>query len=140
MSNYPISHGKTLYDIFNMMNPNCYQALIMQYIIENRKEDALKCCNELSVAFDYYKWDKTSKQSDYLDSLVCESSLEKWQKIAIIHIMSNNVDQCKKVISNEIESENNIAAKRLEHAKMNSRSDYTSDLYRLFGSDPCSLQ
>ena len=123
-----------------MMNPNCYQALIMQYIIENRKDDALKCCNELSVAFDYYQWDTKSKQSDYLDSLVCESSLEKWQKIAIIHIMSNNIDKCEKVISNEIESENNIAAKRLEYAKMNSRSDYTSDLYRLFGFDPFSLQ
>ena len=38
MINPIISHNKTLFDIFNMINPNCYQALIIQAIIEDRKD------------------------------------------------------------------------------------------------------
>ena len=136
MSNHSISNGKTLYDVFNMINPNCYQALIMQYIIENRKDEALKCCDELTVAFDYYKWDSKGKQSNYIDSLVCESNLEKWQKIAIIHIVANDVVSCKKVISEQIESENAFSNKRLEHAKLSSRDNAVDALYHLFGFDP----
>lgn len=135
MSNHLISHDKTLYDIFNMINPNCYQAFIIQYIIENRKQEAIQCCDELSVAFEYYKWDSSGKQSSYIDSLICESNLEKWQKIAIIHIIANNAKSCKAVIENEIESEKEATNKRIESAKRfsNSDNDMLHDLYNLLG-------
>ena len=131
MSNHPISHDKTVYDIFNMINPNCYQAFIIQYIIENRKEEAIKCCDELSVAFDYYKWDSKGKQSSYIDSLICESNLAKWQKIAIIHIIANDVKSCKSSIENEIENEKTESLKRLEVARQ--QRNQLHDLYNLFG-------
>lgn len=131
MSNHLISHDKTVYDIFNMINPNCYQAFVIQYIIENRKEEAIKCCDELAVAFEYYKWDKKGKQSNYVDTLICESSLAKWQKIAIIHIIANEVESCKKTIENEIENEKEEYVKRIEAAKQQQNS--IRDLYSLFG-------
>ena len=135
MSNHPISHDKTIYDIFNMINPNCYQAFIIQFIIENKKEEALQCCDELAVAFDYYNWDSKGKQSSYIDSLICESNLEKWQKIAIIHIIANDVKSCKHIIENEIESEKQESIKRAESAKQRkeNKSSPLQDLYNLFG-------
>lgn len=135
MSNHPLSHDKTIYDLFNMINPNCYQAFIIQFIIENRKQEALQCCDELSVAFEYYKWDSKGKQSSYIDALVCESNLEKWQKIAIIHIIANNVEQCKHVIECEIEEESHSTERRVEFAKQhgNKQHNELNDLYNLFG-------
>ena len=135
MSNHPISHNKTIYDIFNMINPNCYQAFIIQSIIENKKEEALQYCDELAIAFEYYNWDSKSKHTSYIDGLICESNLAKWQKIAIIHIIANDVNSCKRVIENEIEEEKKAAAKRIENVK---EKRYTSsntfqDLYNLFG-------
>lgn len=135
MSNHPISHDKTIYDLFNMINPNCYQAFIIQYIIENRKQEALQCCDELSVAFDYYKWEPKGKQSSYIDSLICESNLDKWKKIAIIHIIANDVKSCKRVIESEIESEKEKTEKRIESAKQfrDEPRSALNDLYSLFG-------
>lgn len=117
MSNHAISHGKTMFDIFNMINPNCYQALAIQAIIENKKEEALYCCDELHTAVEYYEWDSSGKQTSYIDALICDSDLKKWQKIAIIHIIANNADLCKKTILDEIESEKELFAKRIESAK-----------------------
>ena len=135
MSNHPISYDKTIYDVFNMINPNCYQAFIIQYIIENRKQEAIQCCDELSVAFEYYKWDSSGKQSSYIDSLICQSNLAKWQKIAIIHIIANDVKSCKQVIESEIEYEKDISNKRIESAKQYRDQSYNPlhDLYNLFG-------
>lgn len=135
MSNHPLSHGKTMYDLFNMINPNCYQAFIIQCIIENKKEEAIQCCEELSTAFEYYKWDSSGKQSGYIDSLVCESNLEKWQKIAIIHIVSNDVANCKSIIENRIADEQEEATNRKNYAKQcrDSGRSPLDDLYRLFG-------
>ena len=90
MINPIISHNKTLFDIFNMINPNCYQALIIQAIIEDRKEEAIQLCDALSTAFEYYKWESNAKQSGYTDALICDSSLDQWKKLAIIRIISNN--------------------------------------------------
>lgn len=104
MINPIISHNKTLFDIFNMINPNCYQALIIQAIIEDRKEEAIQLCDELSTAFEYYKWESNAKQSGYTDALICDSSLDQWKKLAIIRIISNNVKQCKEIIKKEVES------------------------------------
>lgn len=131
MSNHPISHGKTVYDIFNMLNPSCYQAFIIQYIIENRKEEAIRCCDELSIAFDYYKWDSTGKQSNYIDSLICESNLEKWQKIAMIHIIANDIASCKKLLESEIENEKAKTQRRQISVK--SHQSQLRDFYDLFG-------
>ena len=137
MSNHPISNGKTVYDIFNMINPNCYQAFIIMYVIENKKEEAIRCCDELRTAIEYYKWDSSGTQSSYIDALICDSNLEKWQKIAIIHIIANNIDACKKTILNEIESEKEASVKRIESAKQYNQSpkNQIESLYRLFGFD-----
>ena len=134
MSNHYISHNKTIYDIFNMINPNCYQAFIIQFIIENKKEEALQCCDELDVAFEYYNWDSKSKQSNYTDCLICESNLSKWQKIAIIHIMSNDIKSCKHIIEDEIAEEKKAAAKRIEESKerKDNHRNALQDLYSLF--------
>ena len=104
MINTIISHNKTLFDIFNMINPNCYQALIIQAIIEDRKEEAIQLCDALSTAFAYYKWESNAKQSGYTDALICDSSLDQWKKLAIIRIISNNVNQCKDIIKKEVEN------------------------------------
>lgn len=135
MSNHPISHGKTVFDLFNMINPNCYQAFIIQCIIENKKEEAIQYCDELSTAIEYYKWDAAGKQSSYIDQLICESDLQKWQKIAIIYIISNNVEQCKKVIESELNNEKEESQRRIEHAKQCKHSGRSplEDLYRMFG-------
>ena len=135
MSNHLISHNKTIYDLFNMINPNCYQALAILYIIENKKEEAIKCCDELATAFEYYKWDRTGKQSNYVDTLVCESHFEKWQKIAIIHILANDVKSCKNVIENEIEEEKKATVQRVETAKRykDNQLKQLADLYNMFG-------
>ncbi len=122
MSNHAISHGKTMFDIFNMINPNCYQALAIQAIIENKKEEALYCCNELHTAIKYYKWDSSGKQTNYIDALICDSDLKKWQKIAVIHIIANNVGLCKKAILDEIESEKELFVKRIKSAKQYNQS------------------
>ena len=137
MSNHLISHDKTLFDLFNMINPNCYQAFIIQYIIENKKEEAIKCCDELTIAFDYYKWDSSGKQSSYIDSLVCESNLAKWQKLAIIHIIANDVKSCKQTIENEILEEKKSNERRLESARRfrDNPNSQIKDLYHLFGFD-----
>lgn len=123
MINHPISHNKSMFDLFNMINPNCYQAYIIQCIIEDKKEDALRYCDELSTAFEYYKWDSSGKQSDYIDSLICESNLDKWQKMAIIYIISNDIVKCKNIIKNQISLEQEDLKKRIEYTKScNSRS------------------
>ena len=123
MSNHPISHDKSMFDLFNMINPNCYQAYIIQCIIEDKKEDALRYCEELSTAFEYYKWDSSGKQSDYIDSLICESNFDKWQKMAIIYIISNDIVKCKNIIKNQISLEQEDLKKRIEYTKnCNSRS------------------
>lgn len=137
MSNHEISHSKTLFDIFNMINPNCYQAFIIQCVIENKKEEALQYCDELSTAFEYYKWDSTSKQSNYVDALICESNLAKWQKLAIIQIISNNVTQCRSTIKNAIDNE--IAETEKRRLSINRTNDLhhqqLNDLYKMFGFD-----
>ena len=135
MSNHPISHGKTVFDLFNMINPNCYQAFVIQCIIENKKEEAIQYCNELSTAIEYYKWDSAGKQSSYVDQLICESDLQKWQKISIIYIISNNVEQCKKVIEGELNNEREESKKRIEYAKRCKHQGRSplDDLYRMFG-------
>lgn len=135
MSNHAISNGKTLFDLFNMINPNCYQAFIIQCIIENKKEEAIQYCDELSTAIEYYKWDVERKQSSYIDSLVCDSQFEKWQKIAIIYIISNDVEKCKETINNQIKHDKEIEKDRIEYAKrcMSGRCDPIRDLYELLG-------
>ena len=135
MSNHPISHGKTVFDLFNMINPNCYQAFIIQCIIENKKEEAIQYCDELSTAIEYYKWDATGKQSSYIDQLICESDLDKWKKIALIYIISNNVEQCKKVIEGQIEIDKEETTKRVEYAKQCKHSGRSplDDFYRMLG-------
>jgi len=135
MSSHVISHGKTMFDIFNMINPNCYQALIMRAIIENKKDEALQFCDELSTAFNYYKWDSTGKQNSYTDGLICDSNLEKWQKLALIRIISNNVDQCKAIILDELESEKLATEQRHEFAKQHrdSKNIALDNLSQLFG-------
>ena len=135
MSNHTISNGKTLFDLFNMLNPNCYQAFIIQCIIENKKEEAIQYCNELSIAVEYYKWNVERKQSSYIDSLICESQFEKWQKIAIIYIISNDVNKCKEVIESEIEKDKQIEKDRIEYAKKCRYGQYDpiQDLYELLG-------
>ena len=131
MSNHNLSHGKTLFDVFNMINPNCYQAFIIQCIIENKKSEAVQYCNELLTAFDYYKWDSSGKQSDYVDRLICESNLYKWQKLAIIQIISNNVIQCKNILEDEISSEASEFEKRKQIAMKDDHG--LEDLYRVLG-------
>lgn len=135
MSNHPISHGKTVFDLFNMINPNCYQAFIIQCIIENKKEEAIQYCDELSTAIEYYKWNASGKQSSYIDQLICESDLDKWKKIAIIYIISNNVEQCKKVIADQIESDKQDTERRIESAKnfRNHGRSPLDELYSMFG-------
>ena len=134
MSNHSISHGKTLFDIFNMLNPNCYQAFIIQCIIENKKEEALQYCDELVTAINYYKWDAKDISSKYTDALICESNLEKWQKLSIIYIVSNNIDQCKKIIEDEIQLEKDNTHKRLECIKQNgNKRSLLEELYSLYG-------
>lgn len=131
MSNHSLSHGKTIFDLFNMTNPNCYQAFIIQCIIENKKEEAVQYCEELATAIEYYKWDSSGKQSGYVDSLICESNLEKWQKIAIIHIIANDVKSCKSVIESKISDEREESIKRIEMSKKQLES--LSDIYNMFG-------
>ena len=135
MSNHVISHGKTMFDIFNMINPNCYQALIIQAIIENKKEEAVQFCNELEVAFNHYKWDSSGKQSSYIDTLVCESNLDQWKKLALIRIISNNVKQCRDILEKEIENDKEAAIIRCKHAKKygSDQSKYIDELCDLFG-------
>lgn len=135
MSNHIISHDKTMFDIFNMINPNCYQALIIQAIIENKKEEAIQLCNELATAFEYYKWDTSGKQSSYIDSLICDSNLDQWKKLALIRIISNNVKQCKEILEKEIKSD-----KASYQSRYNYNREYDSnsnrvidDLYEMFG-------
>lgn len=138
MSNHSIGHGKTMFDLFNMINPNCYQAFIIQCIIENNKEEALQYCHELSTAIEHYKWDSSGKQSDYIDQLVCESNLQKWQKIAIIHIIANDVESCKSVIESEINNDLYEDRMRLESVKqyINHNRSSLEDLYNTFGFKP----
>ena len=135
MSNHTISHGKTMFDIFNMINPNCYQALIMQAIIENKKEEAIQYCNELTAAFEYYKWDSSGKQNSYTDGLICDSNLEQWKKLALIRIISNNVSQCKSILESEIKKEKEESHRRYEFAcaHKNSMNRPLDDLCELFG-------
>lgn len=134
MCNYHISNNKTMFDIFNMINPNCYQAFIIKSIIENRKQEAIKYCDELSVAFEYYKWDTSPKQSNYIDALICESDLKKWQKIAIIHIIANDIKECKSILENELQSEKDEELKRNESIRQYGINQKDL-LYKMFGFD-----
>lgn len=106
MKNYNISHDKTMFDLFNMTNLNCYQAFIIQSIFEDKKEDIIQLCNELSTAAAYYKWELKPVKSDYIDSLICESGLKKWQKIAMFYILSNDYTACKSLVEKQIKEEN----------------------------------
>lgn len=135
MNNCIISNGKTLFDLFNMINPNCYQAFIIRCIIEDKKNDAIRYCDELLTAIEYYKWNVERKQSSYVDSLVCESKLDKWQKIAIIYIISNDVEKCKDVINSQIKIDSSAENKRIEYAKRcrSGECDPIKDLYNLLG-------
>jgi hypothetical protein len=135
MSNHAISHGKTMFDIFNMINPNCYQALIIQAIIENKKEEAIQFCDELATAFEYYKWDSAGKQSSYTDGLICDSNLEQWKKLALIRIISNNVKQCRDILEKEVENDRASYQSRCDHAKKygNSSNRVIDDLCEMFG-------
>lgn len=133
MSNHPISNGKTLFDLFNMINPNCYQAFIIQCIIENRKEEALHYCDELSTAIEYYKWEASNKSSGYIDQLICESNLDKWKKIAIIYIISNNVDLCKKSIESQIKVDKDEHDRRLEEIKSTDIAKSLKEFYNMLG-------
>ena len=102
MINHIITKDKTMFDLFNMIQPNCYQAYIIQCIIEDRKQDAISYCNELQTAVDYYKWNIHNNTTDYTDCLICNSELEPWQKIALLHIVSNEYNKCKDIIELEI--------------------------------------
>lgn len=95
-----LSDNKSIFDLFNMVNPNCYQACAIQSVIANDKDLAIKYCDELENAIKYYKWDKSDKNTDYIDSLICQSNLEKWQKLAIMYILGNNTDKCKDLLIN----------------------------------------
>ena len=97
-NNHSIGHNKTMFDLFNMINPNCYQAFIIKCIIESNPTDAIQYCDELSTAINLYKWDVSCKQSDYIDKLICESNLNSWQKKAIMYIISNDVEKCKDIL------------------------------------------
>lgn len=134
MVNHPISHGKTLFDVFNMLNPNCYQAFIIQCIVEDKKEEAIQYCDELTTAINYYKWESKDVSTKYTDALVSESDLKRWQKLSIIYIMSSNIEQCKNVIKGEIQFEKEEANKRLEYIKRNeSNRSLLEELYSLYG-------
>ena len=102
MINHIITKDKTMFDLFNMIQPNCYQAYIIQCIIEDRKQDAISYCNELQTAVDYYKWNIHNNTTDYTDCLICNSELEQWQNIALLHIVSNEYNKCKDIIELEI--------------------------------------
>ena len=69
MINHIITKDKTMFDLFNMIQPNCYQAYIIQCIIEDRKQDAISYCNELQTAVNYYKWNVQNNTTDYTDCL-----------------------------------------------------------------------
>lgn len=95
---YYISGGKTLFDMFSMINPNCYQTLIMKSIVDGDKNGVLFYCDKLAETVKYYKWDIAYKKNDYIDSLICMSELELWQKRALLYIISNDTDNCKREI------------------------------------------
>jgi hypothetical protein len=118
-----------------MINPNCYQAFIIQCIIENKKEEAIQYCDELSTAIEFYKWEPKTSQSSYVDSLICESQLEKWQKLSIIHIIANEIAACKSILEEKILEEKKDAERRISEVK--NYRDYPKnsmeDLYKLFG-------
>ena len=99
---YYISNEKTLFDIFNMINPNCYQALVMKSIMDYNKEAILFFCDKLMEAAEYYKWDISYKKNDYIDSLICVSNLEPWQKKAMLHIIANDISNCKKEVESSM--------------------------------------
>lgn len=104
MIDYTFSGDKTLSDIFNMVNPNSYQTLAIIAIIENKKSDAIQYLKDLEIAYKYYKWDSSDKNSDYIDSLICQSSLEKWQKIAIMYTLGNDIDKCIEYLKYDLDS------------------------------------
>lgn len=106
MINHSIGNNKTMFDLFNMINPNCYQAFIIKSIIENNKLEAIQCCEELETAITYYRWETKSTSSRYIDALICNSDLEVWQRKAIFHIIDCHTSECSKVIQDEINREN----------------------------------
>lgn len=107
--NHKLSCGKTLFDLFNMVNPNCYQAMIIQDVIENHFSDAIDHCKALQVAIEYYKWNSEDKNTDYIDSLICQSGLERWQKIAIMHVLGSNMKKCIECIESELTRQSDIS-------------------------------
>ena len=107
MINYTFKDNKTLLDLFNIINPNCYQALIINAIITDNKDDAIKYCNVLKTAIQYYNWDATGKQTTYIDQLICTSDLSKWQKEAILYIIANDTKKCIHTINAEKDREIN---------------------------------
>ena len=139
MINHIITKDKTMFDLFNMIQPNCYQAYIIQCIIEDRKQDAISYCNELQTAVNYYKWDIHNNTTDYTDCLICNSELEQWQKIALLHIVSNEYNKCKDVIeleSAKLERMNSTKFDCINH-RMNDNINYKSDIK---SDDNCNHQ
>ncbi len=122
MNNYKFSNDKSLFDLFNMINPNCYQALIINSIIEDNKTDCLKYLDELKTAFELYKWSSDDKSTAYIDQLICNSDLNTWQKTAIMHIISNNVIKCQETINKEI---NRLKQNELNANKVNQSQNYS---------------
>lgn len=96
------SKDKSIFDLFNMTNPNCYQAMIIQDIIDSNLEEAIMNCNNLLTAIEYYKWDTSDKNTAYIDSLICQSSLDRWQKIAIMYVLGSNVKKCIECLESEL--------------------------------------
>lgn len=136
MQNINLSCDKTLFDLFNMVNPNCYQAMIIQDIIDNNIDDAIKHCNALQTAIEYYKWSSDDKNTDYIDSLICQSGLERWQKIAIMYALGNDISKCiselhshcKQNCISETELNDNGYRERLLHESI-TRMLHSSDRY-----------
>ena len=136
MSKNPeLSCGKTLFDLFNMTNPNCYQAMIIQDVIENHFSDAIDHCKALQVAIEYYKWNSEDKNTDYIDSLICQSGLERWQKIAIMHVLGNNPNKCIECIESELARQNDISESNRNDPFYKDRLLYESVMKMLHPSD-----
>lgn len=129
MINHRISNsnkfGGTMFDLFNLINPNCYQALAIKYIIEGDKQSACECCDELDKAIEYFKWSSNSNQSNYVDQLICQSELEGWQKTSILYIIANDTKNCKKTL----ELEENNRSNKLSH------DDIVDQIKWMFGNN-----
>lgn len=133
MKNYNLFGDKSLFDLFNMVNPNCYQAMIIQDIIEDNIDSAIENCKALQVAVEYYKWETKDKNADYIDSLICQSGLDKWQKIAIMHALGSDINKCIEYLESELKQRNK------SYFIMNNTYDDPNDHERLLHESIMSL-